>query len=409
MPESVTSARLVDIILDLRCPTVVKSRFVATLGIVISALFVVLCTLPAQATSPDGVVEADSLVCSVRFQLRVPERCRAQGERAELNNLASSGLLPQRPLPLVRLDESLGDLPFYYVQSRRDNGTPLYTSLQDALKGKNPYRVIEPGFVFFSWIERYDQDNAVAYMIVPGVYVRGDGMARLSVPSYKGLAFSRTPSQTFAWVLTRTETSREPGINQPKTGRTLERFQMVYVLESRDVDGWVWYRIGPDEWIEQRRIAKVIPDGNRPEGVESDRWISIDLYEQTLTVYEQGQMVYATLISTGLDGWWTQPGVFQIYEKLEADPMAGAFTADRSDYYYLEDVPWILYFDESRAIHGSYWHNGYGYPRSHGCVNMSPFDAHWIFNWAEEGTWVYVYDPSGRTPTDAELYGAGGA
>ncbi len=128
-----------------------------------------------------------------------------------------------------------------------------------------------------------------------------------------------------------------------------------------------------------------------------------------MTVYEQGQLVFATLISTGLDGWWTQPGVFQIYEKLEADPMAGSFAADRSDFYYLEDVPWILYFDESRAIHGSYWHNGYGYPRSHGCVNMSPFDSHWIFNWAEEGTWVYVYDPSGRTPTDAELYGAGGA
>ncbi len=89
--------------------------------------------------------------------------------------------------------------------------------------------------------------------------------------------------------------------------------------------------------------------------------------------------------------------------------MAGSFTADHSDFYYLEDVPWILYYDQSRAIHGSYWHNGYGYPRSHGCVNMSPFDSHWIYNWAEEGTWVYVYDPSGRTPTDAELYGAGGA
>ena len=389
-----------------------KKPLKLTLGILISVLFVGLSALPAQAGSPDGVdgvVEANNPVCPIRFQLRFPERCRAQGERAEINELASKGLLPQRPLPLVRLDESLGDLPFYYVQSKRKDGTPLYTSLQDALKGQNEYRVIEPGFVFFSWIERYDQDNAVAYMIVPGVYVRGDGMARLSTPSYKGLAFSRTPSQTFAWVLTHTETSREPGLDQPKTGRTVERFQMVYVSDSREVDGWVWYQIGPDEWIEQRRIAKVIPDGTRPEGVESDRWISIDLYEQTMTVYEQGELVFATLISTGLDGWWTQPGVFQIYEKLEADPMAGSFAADRSDYYYLEDVPWILYFDKSRAIHGSYWHNGYGYPRSHGCVNMSPFDSHWIFNWAEEGTWVYVYDPSGRTPTDAEFYGAGGA
>ena len=388
-----------------------RSRYVTALGIVFCALLVGLSALPAQAASADrvdGVVKTDGPVCPVRYQLRFPERCRPQGARAELNDLASKGLLPQRPLPLVRLDESLGDLPFYYVRSNRDDGTPLYTSLQDALKGKNAYRDIPPGFVFFSWIDRYDQDNAVAYMIVPGVYVRGDGMSRLTTPSYKGMAFSRTPNQTFAWVLTRTETSREPGLNQATTGRTVERFQIVYVSDSREVNGWVWYEIGPDEWIEQRRIAKVIPDGTRPEGVESERWISIDLYEQTMTVYEQGQLVFATLISTGLDGWWTQPGVFQVYKKLEADPMAGSFTADGSDYYYLEDVPWILYYDESRAIHGSYWHNGYGYPRSHGCVNMSPFDAHWIFDWAEEGTWVYVYDPSGRTPTDAELYGAGG-
>ena len=389
-----------------------KLRKMTVLGIVLGVLFAWLSVLPAQAASRDDTkhgMDVGPPVCSVRFQLRFPERCRPQGERAELNELASQGILPQRPLPLIPLDASLGNLPFYYLQSKRDDGTPLYTSLQDAIKGENHYRVVEPGFVFFSWIERYEQDNAVAYMIVPGVYIRGDGMARLSPPSYKGLAFSRTPSQTFAWVLTRSETFREPGLYQPKTGRTVERFQMVYVMDSREVDGWVWYQIGPDEWIEQRRLAKLTPDPSRPEGVDSDRWISIDLYEQTLSVYEDGNLIFATLVSTGLGGWWTQPGLFQVYKKLEVDPMAGSFTADRSDYYYLEDVPWILYFDKSRAMHGAYWHNGYGYPRSHGCVNMSPSDAHWIYNWADEGTWVYVYDPSGETPTDAELYGSGGA
>jgi hypothetical protein len=184
---------------------------------------------------------------------------------------------------------------------------------------------------------------------------------------------------------------------------------MVWIYETQNVGGLDWYRIGPEDWIEQRRIAKVTPDTARPPGVEADRWISINLYEQTLTAYENGEMVYATLISSGVDGWWTQPGTFQVYEKLEADPMQGAFEADRSDYYYLEDVPWILYFDKSRALHGAYWHNGYGYPRSHGCVNLSPADAQWIYNWAEVGTYVHVFDPSGRTPTDAELYGEGGA
>jgi lipoprotein-anchoring transpeptidase ErfK/SrfK len=89
--------------------------------------------------------------------------------------------------------------------------------------------------------------------------------------------------------------------------------------------------------------------------------------------------------------------------------MRGAFTADRSDYYYLEDVPWTMYFDQARALHGAYWHNGFGVATSRGCVNLSPGDAQWLFHWAEEGDWVYVWDPSGETPTDPALYGAGGA
>ena len=87
--------------------------------------------------------------------------------------------------------------------------------------------------------------------------------------------------------------------------------------------------------------------------------------------------------------------------------MSGATTADRSDYYYLEDVPWTMYFDEKRALHGAYWHNGFGYARSHGCVNLSVGDSRWLYDWANLGDIVYVFDPSGRTPEDPSLYGAG--
>jgi len=154
-------------------------------------------------------------------------------------------------------------------------------------------------------------------------------------------------------------------------------------------------------------LAIVTPDPQRPEGIPENRWIDINLYEQTLTVYDQGELVFATMASTGLPGWWTQPGVFQVETRLEVTDMSGAFAADRSDYYLLEDVPWVLYFDGARAMHGAYWHNGYGLPRSHGCVNLSPTDAHWLFNFAQEGTWVHVWDPSGGTPTDASSYGSG--
>ena len=119
-----------------------------------------------------------------------------------------------------------------------------------------------------------------------------------------------------------------------------------------------------------------------------------------MAVYEGERLVYATLVSSGLGAWPTRPGLFQIYSKLESTKMSGAYAADKSDFYYLEDVPWTMYFDQSIALHGAYWHDGYGFPKSHGCVNLAPKDSRWLYGWAEIGTTVYVYDPSGLTPTD---------
>ena len=65
-----------------------------------------------------------------------------------------------------------------------------------------------------------------------------------------------------------------------------------------------------------------------------------------------------------------------------------------------------MYYDGARALHGEYWHDSLGFKRSHGCVNMAPLDARWLFDWAATGTPVWVYDPSGQTPTDVAGGGA---
>ena len=92
--------------------------------------------------------------------------------------------------------------------------------------------------------------------------------------------------------------------------------------------------------------------------------------------------------------------------KLEKNKMSGR--EGKADYYYLEDVPWIMYFNKDMALHGAYWHDRFGYQHSHGCVNLSPLDAKWLFDWtspayvegeevvypseAEPGTWVWVHE-----------------
>jgi lipoprotein-anchoring transpeptidase ErfK/SrfK len=106
-----------------------------------------------------------------------------------------------------------------------------------------------------------------------------------------------------------------------------------------------------------------------------------------------------------VEPYYTQPGLFQIYERKESEDMT---ISVESEFYYLEDVPYTQYFDQARAFHGIYWHQFLGYVRSRGCVNLSIADARWLWEWAQDGDWVYIWDPSGMTPTDPALYTGGG-
>jgi len=235
------------------------------------------------------------------------------------------------------------------------------------------------------------------------------------VPLFQGVQLSRTPKNDFGWVLSYlsngpVETKRTPGYqNQDYTGHILNNQDLVQVYAVQKVGEDEWYMVGPDEWLPDRVVARVIPNTTPPQGVPGNRWIEVNLYEQTLAVYDQGELVFATLIASGLEPFWTRPGLFQIYKKLNTGPMSGSFEADRSDAYYLEDVPWTMYYDDARALHGAYWRANLGFPQSHGCVNLSVGDSHWIYDWAQEGDWVYVWDPSGKTPVDPNEYTQGGA
>jgi len=104
--------------------------------------------------------------------------------------------------------------------------------------------------------------------------------------------------------------------------------------------------------------------------------------------------VYAALVATGLPKTPTVRGIFRTWLRLKWGKMSGGSPA-RGDYYYLEDVTWTMYFYQGYALHATYWHDAFGRPRSRGCVNMSPYDAWWVFNWSAPGgkhsPAVYVY------------------
>ncbi|MBN2043455.1 MAG: L,D-transpeptidase [Anaerolineales bacterium] len=338
--------------------------------------------------------------------------CQLSGPAAYLTNQAENGIiLPRNPLPGTQLDPAYSALAFNYVRLHREE-TPIFRSFEEAAANQNPYQVIPAGFGFVSYVD-YAQGSGQGkyYMVEPGMWIRGGHTSGGVSPSaFNGILFNGTPEQKFGWVVYPADIYQAPGGDeQYKTGQALAKFDVIQVYQEIEHRGQTWLMIGPDEWVDKAVTGLVYPADSPPKGVDNGRWIEVNLLEQTISVYQEGRLVFATLASTGIAGWWTRPGLFQITEKLDSTRMSGAFEADRSDYYYLEDVPWTMYFDEARALHGAYWHNYFGFEQSHGCVNLSSGDSHWLFLWASVGDYVYVWDPSGQTPTDPGLYTAGGA
>ncbi|MCB0062990.1 MAG: LysM peptidoglycan-binding domain-containing protein [Caldilineaceae bacterium] len=114
------------------------------------------------------------------------------------------------------------------------------------------------------------------------------------------------------------------------------------------------------------------------------RWIEVNLSNQTLTAWQGDTAVMHTYISSGTSATPTVTGRFRIGTKLSSQRMVGPG-------YDLPGVPWVMYFYQAYAIHGAYWHNNFGMPMSHGCVNMSISEAQALYNWAPAGTEVYVH------------------
>ena len=128
-----------------------------------------------------------------------------------------------------------------------------------------------------------------------------------------------------------------------------------------------------------------IPPPASSGGITEERWIDVDLSEQQLTAYEGNIPVHSFLISTGLPATPTPVGQFRIWIKLRYDDMAGAG-------YYIEDVPFVMYFHEGYGLHGVTWHGNFGHPMSHGCVNQPTEEAEWLFDFAEVGTLVNIHE-----------------
>ena len=116
--------------------------------------------------------------------------------------------------------------------------------------------------------------------------------------------------------------------------------------------------------------------------------IVVSISYQMLWAYKGDQVVLSSYVSTGRAGFDTPVGSFAVVDKLPSQTMEGVIGGE---YYNVPDVPWVLYFTNSgHALHGTYWHNNFGTPMSHGCINLPLDVAAWLYDWAPVGTPVLV-------------------
>jgi lipoprotein-anchoring transpeptidase ErfK/SrfK len=121
-----------------------------------------------------------------------------------------------------------------------------------------------------------------------------------------------------------------------------------------------------------------------PAENQGEKWIDVNLTKQTVTAYAGQTALRTFVVSTGTWRYPTVVGTFRVYVKYAATRMRGPG-------YDLSNVPYTMYFYRGYALHGTYWHNNFGTPMSHGCINLKTPEAKWLFEWTPVGTKVVTH------------------
>lgn len=330
----------------------------------------------------------------------------------------------------VRPPDMTAILPYPYARNAQ-NGTPLYTSVpsQDQIAmyepsaaRSDPARAAEPGSL--AWWQRkeaplsevrlaelsLESDGVLGRRMVKGFYVAVDtefewssrtwykttkGMiapkdrfVAVEGSSFMGAELDDERTLPVAWVYgsrdERPTYAIEGGKALPKG--VVPKFEAIHLAgESVEAEGHRYVRATAGFWVrsDQVRIAEIpaIPISVTPE----ERWIHIDLRSQTLVALVGSTPVFTTLVSSGKESedvekdHRTPPGEWTIREKHVSTTMDGDGTAAGDLPYSIEDVPFVMYFQGSYALHAAFWHRNYGVRMSHGCINLAPLDAKYLF------------------------------
>lgn len=366
--------------------------------------------------------------------------------------------------PVVRLTRTRADrargLPYIYGRARR-SAPPLYTRLPTAIQQKQvepdldaqrrrtlywsawdaapfsetpsflsegqrvprPFGYPEPGTEFvsgralpetgFAFVDFYEHEGRRWGLTSDLSLVPLDRVKPVEASKFRGLLLDGEASLPVVFVRARNAhlyrgDPRTTGLTLARPIEYREAFSITGEAVRTGSGRYLETRDG--FWLRDQHLVRVDPMKKRPSWAAQDRsWIDVSILKQTLVAYEGDRPKFVTLVSTGIGGlgdpeetYATVQGTFLVHTKHVTATMDSDEVGDEFD---LRDVPYVQYFQDGYALHAAYWHDSFGSPRSHGCINLSPADARWLFHWSyppvphnwhsalslKQGSLVYVH------------------
>lgn len=290
-----------------------------------------------------------------------------------------------------RLGETAG-----YVE--RDQVVQIYRAVvgEGFYPHNHVWTEIPEGFVYSSWVQPVKNEEQTPLTILP----EGGFYAELCVPYTDAHA---GPDPNSAFVHFNVDSAADPSTYPIFASRIY--YSSVYKIDKIETasDGSVWYHIEDDQnspfWALGKHLRIITPEEIAPISPDvSNKSVVANVKTHWLSAYEGKTEVYRTRIASGAS--YFEPdgsehagintgGVYNIYTKRITRHMAGGVFPNGYD---LPGIAWVSYWHAGAAIHSTYWHNDYGRPRSHGCLNCTPEAAKWLFRWTTPEVLYHVGD-----------------
>ena len=255
------------------------------------------------------------------------------------------------------------------------------STIVDRMKPKVGYSLLE---TFLNAGRRYGVTSDLTLVPI-------DRLRPIQGSSFHGVEIGKGVSLPFAFV-------RSPDAKYLEYDKRSHKFHEGEAAEYRAalhltgkqqfIHGRLHFEVDGGKWLSDQDASRIDPAKRMPAwGKNGEKWLDINVTKQTLVAYHGTEPVFATLISSGAAGLddpehstATKRGIFRIHTKHVSTTMASDEVGEE---FELRDVPYVQYFQDGYALHGAYWHDRFGVPKSHGCINLAPEDARRLFFFTE--------------------------